>query len=519
MFGSYFVPIHQATLSCAVLFLMTAFWAFWKRRNGLSLTLLTLAAFVLRLIAATLDPFLNQWDECFHALVSKRMLDDPFTPRLYLEGILPTSANWTQAGLWLHKPPFFLWQMAASLRVFGMEPWAVRIPSAIWLTALVPVIYRMGVIVSGHRVAWISAVFTTCSYYFLELTAGALTTDHNDAVFIAFVAFSWWALLEHWNDGRLRWAALAGLFSGCAILTKVFVGAVVFLPWFAAVLMSHNRRDWLPFFLGASLALGTSALWFGSLAIRFPNELAAQVEFDTSHLGKVVEGHEGSYDFHFDVIDRLMTPFTWWLVVPAYIYLVWHVNRKQHRLFLILVFVSIHGVFAFADTKMPSFTMVLFPLYILAISVSLVASVNKLIVARYRKLTILLTTGLLAGLFLNIEVLQHRHTLASPPKEHQQWRQQQMESIPVLAKLKDVIHGSEPCVVYHIPAIHHIQFMFVTGIEASDMMPIAADVVRLKAQGYTVYAVQDGEPIEHFPHGVIVISDNELQFPDVGRPN
>ncbi len=495
-----------------------AVWQAWKGRTKTSVVLLTVAAFILRCFAATLDPFLNQWDECFHALVAKRMLDDPFTPGLFVPGVLPTTEAWTQAGLWLHKPPFFLWQISASLAVFGLEPWAVRIPSAMWLTALVPVVHRMGCLLADSRVGWFAALLTTCSYYLMELTAGAITTDHNDAVFIATVACSWWALLEHWNDGRLRWALLAGLFAGCAILTKVFVGAVVFLPWSLAILLWRERNAWRALVSGAGVAIGICALWFGTLAVRFPEALAAQFAFDTGHLGEVVEGHAGGADFHFNAIDTLMVPFTWWLVVPAYAWLVYRTERNVHRLFLGVLFVAIHLVFAWAHTKMPSFTMVLFPLYLIALGSALVAVTETLIVEHYRKGLLFGVVVALGVSFLNIEVIQHRHTLASPPKPHQQWRQQQIEALPVLEKLADRIKGVPKAVVYHVPALHHIQFMFATGVEATDQLPQAADVGRLRAGGYTVFAIQDGEPLERFPPGVEVIKDADLQFPRVGRP-
>jgi hypothetical protein len=114
-------------------------------------------------------------------------------------------------------------------------------------------------------------------------------------------------------------------------------------------------------------------------------------------------------------------------------------------------------------------------------------------------------------------VIQQRHTLASPPKPHQQWRQQQVEAMPALERLANIT-SSRKCVVYHVPALHHIQFMFATGVEATDQLPHPSDVARLQALGYTVYAVQDGEPLERFPLGVEVIEDRIVRFPRVGRP-
>lgn len=144
--------------------------------------------------------------------------------------------------------------------------------------------------------------------------------------------------------------------------------------------------------------------------------------------------------------------------------------------------------------------------------------VETVIVERYRKRIAGLAPVPLAGYLLNIEVLQHRHTLASPPKPHQHWRQQQIEAMPVMANLEGMIAHPAKSVVYNVPALHHIQFMFNTVIEATDQMPKVADVARLRNLGYTVYAVQDGEPLDRFVNGVTVIRDEVLRFPDVGRP-
>lgn len=520
MFGSYFAPEHQLTLGVAILLLVVAVWLEQRGRHRASVLVMTTAALVLRLFAATFDPFLNQWDECFHAVVAKNMIEDPFTPRLYTDGVIATTKGWTQAGVWLHKPPFFLWQIAISLSIFGPEPWAVRIPSALWLTALVPVTYRIGFLLTGHhRAAWTAALLTTCSYYLLELTAGAITTDHNDAVFIGAVACSWWTLLELWNDGRMRWALFAGFFAACAILTKLFVGALVFVPWVLVIIIDRDRQGVRRLLAGAGVALMITIAWFGSLYLRSIYGLQEQWAFKMDHLSQAMDGHEGDATYHFNVIDRLLTPLTWWVVIPCYALLVWKAKRRDHRILLLALFLLVHLVFAWADTKMVSYTMVLFPLYLVAVGSALVTITDVVIVERFRRPILIGTSALLSGLFLNLEVLQFRHTLATPPKAHQQWRQQQIEAMPVLAALSARIADPERSVVYHVPALHHIQFMFNTGIGATDQMPTAADVERARANGFTVYAVQDGVGLERFPTGVVMISDQELRFPDVGRPD
>lgn len=60
-----------------------------KSFHLLQLVLLTLLAFGLRCYMATLDPFLHTWDEQFHALVARNMMDNPFVPTLRKGQLLP----------------------------------------------------------------------------------------------------------------------------------------------------------------------------------------------------------------------------------------------------------------------------------------------------------------------------------------------------------------------------------------------------------------------------------------------
>lgn len=519
MFASYFSIMHQWLLAAAIAGVVVACWLWWKERAAWALALLTLSALLLKVFAATLDPFLNPWDECFHALVAKRMIEAPFTPMLYGAGILPTTPYWTHADVWLHKPPFFLWQIALSLKVFGTEPWAVRIPSALWMTALVPVTYRMGVLLADRRAGWIAALFTAMAFYPIELTAGAISTDHNDAIFIATVACSWWAVLEYWNGGGRGWPVLAGLFAACAILTKLYVGLSVFLPWGLVVLGDRKgRAEWRAF---GSALLVTVALvlpWLWSTAVRFPEEFAHQWSFKGRHLAEPMEAHSGGWTFHFEVIDRLIPPFSWWIVLLALVWGVRSMHRLEHRVLVTALVVSIHLLFGFARTKMDSYTLVLFPLYMVALAHGLVRVVDVFIVERYRRPLLLLSGTGIAYFMLNLYPLQAKHTVASPPRPHQQWRMQQIEAMAVMKRLEGRIADPVRSVVFHVPRVHNIQFMFATGIEATDMMPEASDVARLRSLGYTVYAVQDGSDPGSFPPGAVLITDDELKFPDIGRP-
>ncbi len=70
---------------------------------------------LLRLVLAGADPFLHPWDERYHTLVAKLLMDFPFRPMVRLDPILPYDpAVWCCNHVWVLKQPLFFWQMAAS---------------------------------------------------------------------------------------------------------------------------------------------------------------------------------------------------------------------------------------------------------------------------------------------------------------------------------------------------------------------------------------------------------------------
>ncbi len=82
---------------------------FYLKKTKTSLWLIILSAFLLRLLLSALDPFLHNWDERFHVLVAKNMMQFPFKPMLNKNPILPYNyTDWSSNNIWLHKQPLFL---------------------------------------------------------------------------------------------------------------------------------------------------------------------------------------------------------------------------------------------------------------------------------------------------------------------------------------------------------------------------------------------------------------------------
>jgi 4-amino-4-deoxy-L-arabinose transferase-like glycosyltransferase len=207
----------------SILAIISLYTFFFLAKKKTAIILLSLSAFLLRLFMAAVDPFLQDWDERFHALVAKNMMEQPFKPMLRVYPIMDYDyTSWCCNHIWVHKQPLFLWQMAASMKIFGVHEIAMRLPSVILGALMVFMIYQLGSYwFKNTNIGFIAAFIYTFSYYQLELTSGSFSLDHNDLIFTCYVTASIWAFSQYLKNGfKLSWALAIGVLVGCAVLNK-----------------------------------------------------------------------------------------------------------------------------------------------------------------------------------------------------------------------------------------------------------------------------------------------------------
>ena len=284
---------------------LVASWvAYRAKRQTLALGLLILGALLIRLVVNSLELFLNRWDEQYHALVAKNMLQAPFTPQLYVEDFaFGDSVAWSHTTIWLHKQPLFLWQMALSMKLFGTTAWAVRVPSAIMGALQCFFLYRMGKHALNDRVGYYAAFLWATAYFNIQQVCGWEGMDHNDVAFVFYLTGSLWAWVEYWNGKRHYWVWI-GVFAGCAILNKWLTGLLVYSGWGIALLADAERRQQLTAYLDGFKALAVTIAvflpWQLYISYRFPVRSAHEYSYNSKHIFEAVEGHGGTMWFYFE---------------------------------------------------------------------------------------------------------------------------------------------------------------------------------------------------------------------------
>ncbi len=284
--------------------------------------LLVLGTVIYRIVLHTYEPFLHDWDEKFHALVAKSLLQDPFHPRLYTEVLRPYGlADWTANETWLHKPILFLWLIALSLKCFGASLFAARLPSILLSAGTVVILSRFHLrlfetIEEKRTIALGAGLLFVCFFQQSFTVIGALSTDHNDVAFLFFFATAWYFSHKMYLEPSGKWVVAIGLSTAAAILCKSVLGLIPLTVYGAISLTSGVAlRQWKPWSLALLTGLSAPVIWAMYCWIRFPAEFAAENLAILHHTSRSIEGHGAPWHFYITVLWDQYGPALWVAIV------------------------------------------------------------------------------------------------------------------------------------------------------------------------------------------------------------
>jgi 4-amino-4-deoxy-L-arabinose transferase len=330
-------------------------------KKNITLLLLLLSALTFFSFAALLDPFLNIWDERFHALVAKNLMKHPLRPTLYDNPVITMEYDrWDRYTLWLHKQPLFLWQIALSFKLFGISEFTLRLPNVLLGVALVGATYRSAKQLFDEKVAYYASVLMITCNYILELIAGRQELDHNDFTFLVYISLSIWAWIEYTISGNRKWLLFIGIFSGCAILCKWLVGLLIYLGW-AIYIFLESKLDlskYKDLFIALLITICISLPWQILSFVWYPTEALNAYLFNAAHITEPLDGHVGTIWYYPDKFNEMYGKIASFLILPAIYFSFRHVNNKKIAISLSSMVLVVYLFFSLVATKMPSFTVI-----------------------------------------------------------------------------------------------------------------------------------------------------------------
>lgn len=219
------------------------------------------------------------------------------------------------------KPVFLYWLMDQSYRLFGVNEFAARFPSALFGVGLILIQYLFLVHQRDRTVALFSGLMLLLNLEILGLGRMALT----DSVLIFFTTaslYGFWLGL-HGEGGVRRWIWAFYIGMALATLTKGPVGFAV--PLIAAALYLTWTRRWRLYWqqgvplAGTVLFILLAAPWYAAMFLVHGDAYATGAKAHT--IGRFLspmEGHHGTIFFYLPVLLLGFFPWSALLPVPLY---------------------------------------------------------------------------------------------------------------------------------------------------------------------------------------------------------
>jgi 4-amino-4-deoxy-L-arabinose transferase-like glycosyltransferase len=357
---------------------------FTEARQQWLLFLLTACTFFLLLGSRSL----NEPDEGRYSEIAREMIE---------------TGDWLVPHFWylphLDKPPLTYWLVAASMKLFGQNEWAARLPAAFAGSSGVWAAFLLGCSLGGRRVGFWSAVILQSSLLYFVM-ARMLTTDIFVTQFVAWaVYFLWrsWLGLERRTSPRAEtnrqdfqnrhdggfappddkgrkfwpwhlagWAAIA-----LGFLTKGPVALAIPIVALAALVILRWRTFPPKKLLFGGLLAGLlfffvlAAPWFFAVFRRVPEAFHYMVFGQAAGhlLGTTIKNRRGGPFYFFGILAIGLWP---WTLLLGWLWRRAHWRALMGRQKSAWVLLNVWAIFTFAlfslsHAKLPAYILPIFP--------------------------------------------------------------------------------------------------------------------------------------------------------------
>jgi len=275
-------------------------------------------------------------------------------------------STWLNGQPRFDKPILTYWLQAASVRLFGLSEFALRLPSALAATAWIAAIYAFVRRVLDRDTARAAAFIAATSAGVVVIGRGAIA----DALLNLFLALALFDVYRELVDPRPRWRRRAFFWIGLGVLTKGPVALLV--PGAAGALafgLQGRMADWWraardP--VGWLILLAVAGPWYAlEYAARGDAFLAGFfLRHNVERFLVPLQGHAGSPFFYVPALLLLVLPYTGLLLaaLPG----LRRLRATPLDTLLWCWFLFVLGFFSLAGTKLPHYLLYgVTPLFIL----------------------------------------------------------------------------------------------------------------------------------------------------------
>lgn len=327
--------ILEKPIYCFIILTVLCGWLFFFRLGGLALT----------------DP-----DETFYAQTAKEMVnrDEWVTPYLYDRPQF-------------EKPILLYWLVEASFKIFGVNEFSARFPSAVFAFAGIIALYLLGALLFNRRVGLLSAVMMASSLEYIVLSRACVTDMVLSTFMLLGVLFFFYGYLK----GKGHFYILSSASFALATLTKGPIAII--LPAgviFSYLLFTKNLKavKRMPILWSVTVFVLVAAPWY-LLMYKLHGASFTDAFFGFQNITRFLQSeHKMGSQFYYNIPVVFAGFVPWSVFLP---FGIWHVfkklrtpqlsTEKKHLLFIIIWFLAIFIFFSISRTKLPTY---IFPSFI-----------------------------------------------------------------------------------------------------------------------------------------------------------
>ncbi len=300
-------------------------------------------------------------DETFYAQTAKEMLNGHHFLTPFIFGHPQ-----------FEKPILFYWLLLSSFKLFGITEWAARLWPALFGALGVVFTFLMGKVMFTRRVGLYAALILATGFLYLGL-ARIVLTDVVLTVFIllSMLSFYW----GHTKTYKTKFYILSYVFAGLAVLTKGPLGIII--PFSTIALFFIIQKEWtlgrrfLLSWPGWILFLIVTLPWYGFMSLKFGTFLHSFFFHENIQRYFITAEHASNNHWYFYPAVIFLGLFPWSNLLP-FMFTRKKPSLSQPRLFLNIWFWFTLLFFTFAQSKLISYILPLFPALCLLFAKALV---------------------------------------------------------------------------------------------------------------------------------------------------
>ena len=268
-----------------------------------------------------------------------------------------------------HKTPGPYWLIASFYKLFGISDTSARLPSMIAGIFSLWLVYEIGKIMLGKKLAWLAAAILSVEFLWLQYCR--LSTPDVPMIFLVLLAILSLIKTELHPKYRYFWSFIAGLSLGLGFLVRSFMIFLPIIALFPYLIWEHRRHRHLTnpiLYLGFFVGLIPTCVWLWLNWLHYGNQ-----SFEELFKFVVRQGSEDHYNngplFYIWNIPLIAFPWAFFGILGLVSTLCRPIPRYQLILvgFPLVLFCEL-SIFS---SRFPHYSLCLYPFIALFASVGL----------------------------------------------------------------------------------------------------------------------------------------------------